>query len=282
MAKKDFAVAKRMVQAGEFSLVIPRLQQIITKYPGEPVAIEARYYLAQSYNAVNAYDDALRYANEYLELNPEGPHAESGRELLARLTSTIQEENPAHQQEEIERLLALIEASSDAMAPKLELAEFYWTHSEYEKAGALYRELLQQWPGLAEDAAIRRRMTPDNRGQWVVLSPQEAERRYREEEPLLIYNINAYRSGRLEGWPVTGVERYYNVAGQAVNQSERPLDDVRIIVTIYGFGHMVYDTKTISLGTLRPREVRAFSAQFSNFDNIHNIARHECAATFRR
>jgi len=125
-------------------------------------------------------------------------------------------------------------------------------------------------------------MERDASGNLVVLSPAKMEQRYRELEPLKIYNVSSFRSGRFEGWPATANERYYNVAGQAVNQSEQALADVSIVVTIYGLGQMVYDTQTVPIGSMRPGEVRAFNAQFSRFDNIYNITRHECTGTFRR
>jgi hypothetical protein len=94
--------------------------------------------------------------------------------------------------------------------------------------------------------------------------------------------VSSFRSGRYEDWNATARERYYNVAGQAVNRSGHPLEDARITVTIYGMGQMVYDTQTASLGTLQPGETRAFSVQFSKFDNIFNVTHHECVGTFRR
>lgn len=281
-AAKELAVARRMVQAGEFSLVIPRLQQIISKYPGDSAAIEARYYLGQSYYTVGAFNDALHYLTEYIKLAPDGEFAPNGREIVARLTDTAEQTTPTELESQVIALKEKIEAQPDNMATHLELANLYWEQGEYDNAGAVYDNLLQQWPNLEEDLVVRRRIARDSEGQITVLTPLEVERRHREAEPLLIYNVSAFKSGRFEGWPATSNQRYYNVTGQAVNQSQNALNDVSVIVTIYGIGHMVYDTRTVNLGALRPGEVRAFSVQFSQFDNIHNIARHECLGTFRR
>ena len=168
------------------------------------------------------------------------------------------------------------------MAAQLELANLYWEQGQYENAGGIYAELLRHWPRLEEDLVVRRRIARGSNGEITVLTPTEVERRHREAEPLLIYNVSAFKSGRFEGWSATPNQRYYNVTGQSVNQSQTTLHDVNIIVTIYGVGFMVYDTKTANIGSLRPGEVRAFSIQFSQFDNIDNIARHECVGTFRR
>ena len=280
-AAKELALAKRMVQAGEFSLVIPRLQQIISKYPGDSASVEARYYLGKSYYSVGAFNDALRYLNQYIDLAPEGEFAPSGREIVAQLTNTAQERTPTELESQATTLQKKIDDNPENMAIRLELANLYWEQGQYDNAGGVYEELLQRWPLLADDLVVKRRVERNENGQITILTPLEVERRHRESNPLLIYNVSAFKSGRFEGWPSTAHQRYYNVTGQATNQSEHLLQDVKIITTIYGVGHMVYDTKTVTLGVLRPGEVRAFSVQFSQFDNIHNVTRHECLGTFR-
>lgn len=281
-APRELAAAKRMMKAGEYSTAIPRLTQIINKYPGAPAAVESRYHLGEAYYNMGAFTDALRCINEYLELAPEGDYIENGRALVARLTDTAAQASPAEQDAQVAALKEAAAAAPDDMAPRLELAELLWSLGRYAEAGTVYTELLQRWPRLENDVIVRRRVERDAAGTLIVLTPEKVEQRYREAEPLKIYNVSTFRSGRFESWPATAEERYYNVTGQAVNQSTHPLEDVRILVTIYGLGQMVYDTQTIALGTMRPGEVRAFNAQFSRFDNIYNISRHECVGTFRR
>ncbi len=281
-ASRELASAKRMMKAGEYSLAIPRLQQIVNKYPGDAAAVEAHYHLGEAYYNVGAFTSALDCLAKYETLAPEGAFVENGRALVARLTGTPATAPPTEQDMQIASLEAAIAAAPEEMAPRLELAELLWSLGRYMESGTVYEELLTRWPRLETDVVVRRRIERDAAGNLVVLSPAEVERRYREQEPLKIYNVSPFRSGRFEGWPATANERYYNVAGQAVNQSEHPLEDVSIVVTIYGLGQMVYDTQTVALGSMRPGEVRAFNAQFSRFDNIYNITRHECVGTFRR
>ena len=278
-AARDLATARRMIKAGESSLVIPRLQSLVDRYPGDVSAISARFFLGQAYYKVGAYTDAHRWLNEYLGLVPDGEFSEESHQLLAQISGDGQ---ASAEEDDLSALAAAIVADPDAMAPRLAYANALWEGGRYEEAGPVYDALLARWPQLASAAAVSRRVERDASGSLIVLSPEEMQRRYREEEPLRIYNVSSFRSGRFEGLPSVAREKFYNVAGQAVNQSESALDDVRITVTIYGFGQMVYDTQTISLGTLRPREVRAFSAQFSRFDDIHNVRRHECVGCFRR
>jgi len=280
-AANQLAEAKRMVKAGEYSLVIPRLTQLTSEFPGDQAAVEARYFLGVAYYNLGGYGDALQNFKEYGELAPQGEHTVSAKEYIQRLTANAPA-TPAETNQKILDALARSAAKPEDASIKLELANLYWEAARYDEAGKVYAELLAKWPNLMNDTVVRTRVAVEADGSLTVLSPQETERRYREQDPLQIFNVSAFRSGRFEDWNATARERYYNVAGQAVNRSARPLEDARITVTIYGMGQMVYDTQTTSLGTLQPGETRAFSVQFSKFDNIFNVTRYDCTGTFRR
>ncbi len=282
-ASKDLDTARRMIKGGQYSLVIPRLQQLVNQYPGDKAGIEARYLLALSYYHVGGYNDAKRIFEEYISLVPEGEQADKSREYLGKITATDgSKEADSAEEQKIEALRAQIAAAPDNMALWLDLANIYWNLGRYDESGAVYRELLGRWPDLMNDTVVRTRVSREADGTIVTLSPRETERRYYEQEPLQIFNISSFRSGRFENWSASARERYYNVTGQAVNRGEKTLEDVRITVTIYGFGQMVYDTQTVALGTLKPGEVRAFNVHFTQFDDINNVRKHECVGTFRR
>lgn len=282
-AAKQLAQARRMVKGGQYSLAIPRLQQIVTQFPADASGIEARHHLGVSYYMVGEYQQALDHFNQHLSMDPEGALSGESREYVTKLT---QAENPADKGGEGDVRIAELEsafaAKPDDMAAGLELAALRWERGEYPQAGEVYRNLLARWPGLEQDTLVRTRMAREADGSWTVLDPAEAERRFREAEPLRIFNVASFRSGRYSGWQAVAQQRDYNVSGQAVNVGDTPLQDVRVIVTIYGLGQLVYDTQTVALGGLQPGEVRAFSVQFTRFDDINNIVRHECRGTFRR
>jgi hypothetical protein len=111
------------------------------------------------------------------------------------------------------------------------------------------------------------------------LSPAEVERRQIQAQPLAVTNTAAFKSGEDL---FTRTALFYSVTGQVVNRSDSVLYGVQVIITIYGFGNVVNDTTTVSIGRLNPGEIRAFSVRFSNFENIENINRYECVATFQR
>lgn len=281
-AAKELAVAQRMIHAGDYSQVIPRLMHVVSKYPETTAGIEAKYFLGFTYYQIGGYRDALAYFNEYLALAPEGRYAELGREYVAGLSDAVDGG--------IERLQERIEAAQERaavdptqFANQLELADLYWKNRQYNEAGELYKSIVKQWPQLETDATIRQRLERAPDGSFVVLTPEEVQRRYAEAEPLLIINDSSFRSGKYSGWHnLTGRDMYYNVSGQAVNRGGTTLQNVQVIVTIYGLGHLVYDTKTVGIGRLRPGEMRAFSVRFDNFDNLENVNRYEITGLFDR
>ena len=92
-------------------------------------------------------------------------------------------------------------------------------------------------------------------------------------------NTTAFKSGRDL---LTRERKFYVVTGQVRNRSDSILYGVQVIVTLYGFGNVVYDTNTVNIGRMNPDEVRAFTVRFSNFPNIDDMNRHEVVPVFQR
>ena len=279
-AEQELAEARRMLRAGEHSRVIPRLMEITTRYVGTEAGTEAWYVLGLTYYKIDGLYNAEQYFRKYLALAPQGDYAALCREYLAAITSAA-DQRGAHR--------AALEArvakyggvdAPEELAASLELAETYWHDGDFEKASAVYVRVLRTWPSLKEDTVIRQRMELGPDGTYLVLTPNEVERRQSATEPMTVFNVQSFRSGRYRADQYGYVDEYYNVAGQAVNRGEQPLLDASVIVTIYGLAGQVYDTQTVQLGRLKPGEVRAFSVRFNNFDNIENVHRHECTVTY--
>ncbi|MBI2434005.1 MAG: hypothetical protein HYV26_14165 [Candidatus Hydrogenedentes bacterium] len=265
-------------------MAIPRLMHVNSKFPGTPAAIESTYYLGITYHKIGGLKDAQDYFNQYLHLAPEGRYVQSSQDYLATLTKEVEDTMLTPQG--IDQRIQAVETAGKqgplSHAQQMELADLYWKRGEYSQAGALYEEILVQYPQLAYDVTIRTRIERQPDGNYLLLTPEEVVRRTSEAEPLVIFGTSAFRSGRFEGYPATHKERYYTVTGQVTNRGEEVLLDAEVVVTIYGFGTLVYDTQTIRIGQLRPGEKRAFSAKFSNFDDIENVNRYECVGTYRR
>ena len=166
-----------MMKAGEYSLAIPKLQQILDKYPGDASAVEGHYHLGEAYYNVGAFSSALDCLNKYEKLAPDGAYLENSRALVSRLTGTAATAPPTEQDAQIAALEAAITAKPDEMAPRLELAEMLWSLTI--RGGKSVYGTAAAWP--AETDVIRRAWNGTS-GNFTVLSP--LEQHYREMEPL--------------------------------------------------------------------------------------------------
>jgi hypothetical protein len=57
---------------------------------------------------------------------------------------------------------------------------------------------------------------------------------------------------------------------------------VEVLITLYGQGNIVYDSRPWHVGRLNPGERRAFSVRFDQFETLENIQRFECVGSFQR
>ncbi len=283
-ASKELAVASRMVRAGEHSLVIPRLERIAEDYADTDPGVEALYFLGVTYYQIDGLAEALRYFKEYIGKAPEGKYAALARDHASGLGEEIAEKYQTPEEREAQIAEAEEQAAMEPkeLARQLGLADLYWQDGQYQKAGGVYQQILQQWPQLETDSVIRQRIERQPGGVYVILTPEEVEKRYEETDPLVIFNTASFRSGRFQGWPSTSSESTYNVSGQVVNRGSRPLQGVTVHVTIYGFGDLVYGTRAVGIGQLPPGQTRAFSTSFREFDDIENVHRYECVGSFQR
>lgn len=279
-AEQELAEAKHMLRAGEHSRVIPRLTRITAQYAGTDAGTEAWYVLGLSFYKIDGLQSAEQYFRKYLALAPEGEYAALCRAYIAGMTSAADQRGA--ERAALEARVATFDGvdAPEELAANLELADTYWREHEFEKASAVYVRVLQTWPSLKDDAIIQARMELGPDGRYTALTPSEVERRQSAAEPMTVFNVQSFRSGRYRTDQFGYQDEYYNVAGQAVNRGEKPLLDTSVIITIYGLAGQVYDTQTVQLGRLKPGEVRAFSVRFSNFDNIENVHRHECTVSY--
>jgi tetratricopeptide (TPR) repeat protein len=280
-ARKEVEEARRMIEAGDYSIVIPRLLQVIAKFPDAEASLEARYWLGVAYYRVTSYREAINLFNEYLRLAPHGKFAADSSEYVAQLTSEYEEKfwTAERLDATIKECAARLQKNPDDFDCKWELAGLLWQRGDYRDAGQIYVSIVQQKPEYRNDATVRSRIDVKPSGEVVVLTPAEMERRYIEEKPLVVINQYSFQSGKDL---YTRESRFYVVTGQAYNRGDSVLYGVQVIVTLYGFGNIVYDTNTVNIGRLNPGERRAFSVRFSNFENIDNINRFECTGTFQR
>lgn len=282
-ARKEVEHMRRYIEAGQYAIVPPRLLYLINKYPHpeSEAALEARYWLGVTYSRISSYRDAITLFEEYLRLAPDGEYVEDASKQLAALQHRYEQEywTAPRLDAAIEELTAKARSNPDDAAAQMELADLLWKVGSYDEAAAIYAKLAVRFPEYRRAANVANRIEfgPDNT--YTVLTPAEVERRAIELQPLSIFNTNDFHSGEDL---FTREARFYSVTGQVMNRSDSVLYGVQVIVTIYGFGNLVYDTTTYNIGRMNPGETRAFSVRFSNFDYIENVTRYECTATFQR
>lgn len=280
----NLEAARRLMASGNYSQALPRLHELAERYPEESAGIEAHYWLGEAYLALGGEAKAREYFDEYVKRAPEGAYASEARARSAAIASALEAASP-HTDAVAERIAALEKewtASPGNLAAGLELADLHWRRDEYARAGEIYTRILEQWPELADDALIRTRITKGEHGTWVLQTPKTLILEEAARDPLIFFNTQSFRSGRNQGYPRGGLNDRYSVTGQVMNRGPVPLKDVAVTVTIFGFPNLVYESRTLPIGTLRPGERRAFSAQFSNFDDIENVSRYECTGTYTR
>lgn len=288
---KEVEEARRMIEAGEYNVVIPRLLQVIGRYPNSRAALDARYWMGVAYYRVSGYRDAINLFKEYLDMAPDGRFAQESAQYIAKLTEEYENRfwTPEKLQTEIAGVQEKLKVEPGSKALQLQLADLLWTRGDYNEAGRMYATLAAADAAFAANPTIRERIEFLPSGQYVVLSPAEVERRAIEANPLAVINVNTFFGGRDQ---VSYLDRgsvafdrgaqYYVVTGQVVNRADSTLYGVQVIITIYGFGNVVYDTSTVNIGRLNPGDIRAFSVRFNTFPNIDDIYRYECIGTFQR
>ncbi len=283
-ANRELNNARRMIRAGDYSQVIPRLTNVVSTYPDSPSAIEARYYLGVTYKEIGGVRNAMDFFNEYLEMAPDGPYAEHSRQYLTMLSDEARRDprNPAHLESRVDELQRRLDETPEDLAAQLELADTYWRQERYNEAGLLYSRIIRELPQMQADQTIRQRLDRADDGTFIILTPDEVLRRETESQPILVFNTSSFKSGRFEGWPAVSRYRYYNVTGQIVNRSNETFSNVQAIVTIYGFGNQIYDTTTVNVGRMHSGETRPFSVRFSNFDDIQNVSKYETDVSYQQ
>lgn len=272
--------ARKSIEAGDTKSVIPRLLHVISNAPMSKASFDARYWLATAYSQIDSYRDAIDMYGEYLRLAPEGRYAGDARSKIEVLSGEYREKFQTSEEmdAEVRELAAQVEQNPKDFDLRIRLADTLWKRGDYDSAAKIYYEVIRVRPEYAANAGVRDRIEKLPNGDFIVLTPTEVQRREAEQQPLLVFNTSSFRSGKDL---LTRETLYYAVTGQVVNRGSSVMYGVQVVVTIYGFGNMVYDTSTIHIGRMNPREIRAFSSRFSNFDNVDEVQRYECVASDR-
>ncbi len=246
---------------------------------------EARFRLGECYYLMRSYVESGIQFQRYLADYPDGAFVSEAKQYLQKLQGI---EDQQRKQEELQRKedqarlkkwqeVATKQPSNAEAAAQVGHA--LWDLGEYEDAARQYLRAVHLDASNRDDRLIGSRLEFHDDGSATVLTPAELERREKERNPIVIFNKYGYRGG---GQDLFDAEpRWYIVTGEVVNRSTRTVRDVQVAVTIYDFSGHVLDTAGYGVGAMRPGQIRAFTVRFGNFENIYNIDRYECEASYQ-
>lgn len=282
---KDLAVAQHLVESADYSQAVTRLQNIIANSPESPVATDAYYFLGVTFHHRAGYADAQRCFDEYVKRAPKGQYAKSSQEYLAGLADlrTQNDRAIAQLKTRLTDTAPPENLAPDQLGEWMKLADLYWQNGRYDEAGAIYGRAIAVRPELANEEKIRARLEVQPDGRIVLLTPEELDRRMAASQPAQLIGVQSFTSRRFRGWEGSLTkDDFYHVTGKVLNRGEDVLTQVEVLVTIYTYGSLVLDTKTVAIGRLKPGESRPFSARFTDLDTIANVGRYECEVSYSR
>jgi hypothetical protein len=237
-----------------------------------------------AYASIQDLRNAELQLKQYIALAPTGEFAADASARLEQLGVALDEKyvSPDELDIKISDARRRIQEQPEEVGHRLALADLLWSKGQYAEAASVYTELLAHWPSLENDTVLRQRMERDANGTWHVLDPKTVFLKAAEKDPLVVFNTTSFRNGREEGFAQTQTPRRYSVTGEVLNRSQAQLKDVELIVTIYGFGGKIYESKTIRVGKMNAGDTRPFSVAFENFDLIENIERYQVKGVYQR
>lgn len=120
-----------LTELGEYSQSNTLLHKIIDEI--DPDMSECYYFISNNYAHLGLFQEAYRYANQYLEIEPDGEFADDTEDLLELLSieSDVEEDEYDLQ---------------DELIVKQEKAREYLETGELEQATHLLKEIIEQYP----------------------------------------------------------------------------------------------------------------------------------------
>lgn len=279
-AQHELKMAWRLYERNEYHQTITKVQHILERYPDSRVSTEAKYLLGLSYYYIDGYPDAVTLFVDYLAEAPEGQYAENCSRLVQHIAIAYEKKYPSD--ERIRAQLALVDQelnSTSSLPLKLKRADLNWQLARYDKAGKLYSDLFEEYPAIGNDVLFNRRIELHSDNTYTVLTPSLMYQREINENPIVVRNVHSFRTS---GGRYQHPKKYYVVTGEVTNRSNEAIDGVELFTTLYGFGHIVYDTHSHNIGQVKPGDTRAFSLRFQNFDNIDAVSYHESKVSYQR
>ncbi len=278
--------AKRDFQNQNYEIAIAKYDNLAANHPD----VKSRQlYLMQkgrSLYLIRCYHDAQETFRRYTLEYPDGIYTAEAEAYLTKIEALRAEKERRHilQHEQIrgdvKQLRQLLTNDPYNARIHYELANKLWELGEYNQAARHYLKAGEIDAALKESELINNRLMIGENGKVVPITPRRQRVLERERNPLIIFDVHNYKQ-RIKPDYFGARQAFETVAGKVRNQSKRVLHNVSVSVNFYNIHHELLDTQTFYVGTMGPREVRAFLVKGQNYDNLYNIDHFECSPTFQ-
>ncbi len=278
-------MAEQEFENGNYAMAAAQYDCLYNLHPDEK---RKEYFLIQKgwcLYRIDDFVDAQRAFEQYLEQYPEGQYADKAGEYLTNISVVRRKERKLDEQiikeaeGDIQRLEDMLTSQPYNAQLHYELANTYWKLKKYDKAAKEYLEATQIDAALKENELVQRRLTVNNEGRNVPLTPELRKAKEHERNPLVIFDVHDY-SMRQKRDVYSARHTYILVAGKVRNQSSRLLRNVVIETTFFNVHREMMDVKTYRIGTMGPGDVRGFVVQSSFADDISNVYSYDTEAFY--
>jgi tetratricopeptide (TPR) repeat protein len=265
-----------------------KYESAVTKYQylsqNHPEIEKKQYFLFQKglcLYLLRSYHDGEKTFKEYLDLYPEGLYKAECQAYITKIEVLRAERERTYvlQREEIkgdaDLLRLMIDRDPYNAQVHYELANLLWDLGDYNEAAKHYLKAGEIDAALKESELIKNRLMINGAGDVIPITPEIQKDMDREKNPLVIFDVHSYQQ-RTKPDYLGASKAFQTVAGKVRNQSKQAIRGISIVVNFYNIRHELLDTQNYYIGTMGPREIRAFLVKGQNYDNLYNIDHFEC------
>lgn len=260
----------------DYALAATLYESLRDRYPSSEQRQTMMIRQGQALYRLPSYRDAQSVFQNYLVEYPQGIHADDARRNLEKIAIFVSSGTPAEQEaieaarQDLEQLNALRETHPHDPSVAFALGNLYYELGDYEQAVRLYFEAQTLDAAYKEKRLIKERMMIDSAGNPKPVARADIAQQELDRNPLVVFDSHLYHSGDAQSYR-SAVKIQLNLTGKVRNQGSRVLHNVEIDVRFYNAQHQVLDVNRVHIGTLVPKEVRAFRAQTTTYDDLFNI-----------
>jgi tetratricopeptide (TPR) repeat protein len=232
---------------------------------------------------IHSLHDSQAVYSYYLAQYPRGTYSEEARLNLERIRAVIYNRQLSIKAREtgavktVEGLRLQIQQRPYDADLHFALGNALWEMKRYDEACRAYLKSIEINAWLREHDLIKARLSTNDKGEVVPVTPALRMQIERERNPLVISDLHDFRSRPILEY-YSASEAFYNVTGMVRNQSSRYLRGVVVEVRFYNASRSILGVERARVGNCPPGAMRGFSVRVSSVDNIYNISSYECLA----